>query len=287
MRLVFIAAVVIALLSPHTLLPVRAKAAFKTRDNMIDNASVIALVDIEKVEPASVKGSLWTYSQIARARPVKVLKGSMPDNARLYGQENFRCAQVIYKPGRALVFLSMEGDRLVGNNWGLSVREVKNNSLEWFIDNNSLKTTNQQVSSVISSISRHLLRSSIKMTPDPDLEIIAKASHFCDGVLGEAATTAPEFLAFTRLLKSKTAKLCDLEAMLTSATPQGKLYTAMLVYKLYPTERSKLKARFKADKTKISMQTGCELFDSTLGQSIDELTSSGKIRFLDFSKLGF
>ena len=101
-------------------LPALAKAYHATRQEMIERAPFIAVVEIEKPEACSFKGQHWTYSQQARAHVVQRVKGDLPEWIQLYAQENFECAQVTLTQGRCLMFLEREGQAYRGSNWGLS-----------------------------------------------------------------------------------------------------------------------------------------------------------------------
>src|SRR4051812_28988739 len=79
------------------------KAAYYGKREMIKQAEIIAIVNVSKVEPTTVKGKGWTYREVANIKVEKVLKGKLSETASLYGGENFICAQVHYQPGRQLV----------------------------------------------------------------------------------------------------------------------------------------------------------------------------------------
>ena len=111
-----------------------AKAAFQSLEQMIATSEAIAVVQIQKTEKISIKGEHWTYGQKATARVERILKGDLPKQIALYGDENFECAQCRFAPGRMLVFLKREGNLWTGNNWHLGAREVKNGRVEWFSD---------------------------------------------------------------------------------------------------------------------------------------------------------
>jgi hypothetical protein len=128
------------------------KAAYHGKTNMVSSAEVIAVVTISKVESTTAKRKGWTYSEAATAKVEQVLKGSLPRQVVLYGGENFICAQVRYKPGRYIVFLRHDEDLLVGENWHLGVREIKDDNVEWFKDDASLDLKSTKVDEVLKEI---------------------------------------------------------------------------------------------------------------------------------------
>src|SRR5687767_12078964 len=73
---------------------VHGKAAYLQKDRAIKTAEIIAIVDIQKVEPTKTKADGWTYSEVAHANVERVLKGDLPKSVKLYGSEDFICAQV-------------------------------------------------------------------------------------------------------------------------------------------------------------------------------------------------
>jgi hypothetical protein len=129
-----------------------AKAHYALEDEMIERAEIIAIVDISRVEEAKTKGTHWTYSEIAHATVQQTLKGTLPQTVRLYGGEDFICAQVRFAAGRYLVFLRRDGERLAGCNWHLSVRPIKEAQVEWYAPGQRLELSWQRLYPVIQRI---------------------------------------------------------------------------------------------------------------------------------------
>ena len=129
-----------------------AKAYYAPEDEMISRAEVIAIVDISRVERAETKSESETYSEIAHASVHQTLKGTLPQTVKLYGGESFICAQVHFAPGRYLIFLSHDRDLLVGCNWHLSVRPVKDTQVEWYVPGEHLKLSWQPLDTVLARI---------------------------------------------------------------------------------------------------------------------------------------
>ena len=120
---------------------------------MIKNAEIIALVDVSSVESTETKGKGWTYGEVATAKVERVLKGELPKEVKLYGKENFICAQVRYKPGKCHVFLRRDQDLLVGVNWHLGVRPISGDKIEWFSNDQSLfEMKNQDLATVLAEV---------------------------------------------------------------------------------------------------------------------------------------
>lgn len=123
------------------------KAYFFKQSELIDKATVIAIVVLEEPEAAKptkgeqpdpftedrATGKIWTYSKQAKVRVEKVLKGEIPDEAILYGHESFICAQCVLKKGRFLAFLGKDGELWVGANWQLSLRPIRESEVEWYV----------------------------------------------------------------------------------------------------------------------------------------------------------
>ncbi len=129
-----------------------AKAYFADAKEMVEQSVAIAIVDIESVKAVEEKGSIWTYRERAQAKVQQQLKGSLPKNVQLFGQETFICAQVRFQPGRYLVFLKRDGDKLVGANWHLSVRPIKDGQVEWFSGKDRRELSWQPLSEVLEEI---------------------------------------------------------------------------------------------------------------------------------------
>ena len=133
-----------------------AKAYFATDDEMIQRSEVIAIVDISTVEDIQMKGDHWTYRRRAIGTVHRTMKGSLPREVSLYGDENFICAQVKFQPGRFLVFLNHDGSLLVGSNWHFSVRPVRDSQVEWYVPGERLKLAWQPLEAVLERIKKSI-----------------------------------------------------------------------------------------------------------------------------------
>ena len=131
---------------------VYAKAKFAYKNEMIEKADVIAVVNITKIEPVQIKGKGWTYRQKATAKVEQSLKGKVPAEISLYGQEDFICAQCNYESGKSLVFLKRDNDLLKGSNWQFSIRPIKDDKVEWYQSDKGLELKAFPLSEVLEEI---------------------------------------------------------------------------------------------------------------------------------------
>lgn len=146
---VFTAIIAVSLMSS---LSTFGKACFFTQTELVENAAVIAVVRLDEpedaqpvggknVDPFAGKeaiGKFWNYSQQAKVHVEKVLKGKVPSDFTMYGQESFVCAQCRLTKGRFLAFLSKDGDLWAGANWQLSLRPIRDKEVEWYVSENQL-----------------------------------------------------------------------------------------------------------------------------------------------------
>ncbi len=110
------------------------KAAFLGEVDLVTKATAIAIVELGEPTASKQKGAIWTYLQTAKAKVVQRFKGDLPDTFTLHGGETFDCAQCRLSGGRYLVFLSRDGDLWVGTNYHLSLRPVKEDQIEWYLE---------------------------------------------------------------------------------------------------------------------------------------------------------
>lgn len=263
---------------------VDAKAAFKSATDMIADADVIAVVRVESVENASVKSGHWTYSKRAVTVPLQVIKGKVPGKFYMLGGENFICAQCNYEPGKALVFLKKEGDAFRGNNWHLSIRPIRESKVEWFKEGGkSLFDMQPMPLKVVVPKVRRQVKQDEQLEQLPAcMETLRKAAYLADGTIGEQAKVAPEFLAYKEALRLKGVEPDQLELMLKRATPAGKIYTAMVMAKHYPSFAKEVLEQIQTDRDPVVIRSGCEvLHDFTVGQAASELLN--KKKFMGFS----
>ncbi|MGD9680128.1 MAG: hypothetical protein AB7W16_02990 [Candidatus Obscuribacterales bacterium] len=272
MRAPLVILVALACLGPGS--AALADAAYLSKEGMIDNAGVIALVAIDRVEKTETKGAHFIYRKKAIMTPLRVLKGDLRKGAVLYADESFLCARTAVEPGKALVFLRRDGSYLVSNNWELGVRQVEDDKLEWPEGGTNPALSRQNLDKVIAEIMKELKLSAIR-----------KARYFCDGAMGEGGERPPEYLAFVSFASGKTSiSLADLEKLLggSGTTAEGKLYAALLARKLYRKDSEKDLRKLAGNKTSLNMRSGCEAFETTLGEAISELLEHGKLKYLDF-----
>ncbi|MBA4148986.1 MAG: hypothetical protein H0X66_12790 [Verrucomicrobia bacterium] len=164
------------------------KAAYYNKEQAIRSAEIIAIVDILKVKPANKKTEGWTYSKVAEAKVERVLKGELPETVKLYGGENFICAQVKYKPGKHLVFLGRNKDLLVGVNWHLAVLPITGDSVEWYASDKGIQLQPTPLSTALEEIKAVMendwpvlvhVRRGNRRTPGPEL----KFAYWQDGTV--------------------------------------------------------------------------------------------------------
>ncbi len=129
-----------------------AKAYYQGEKEMIERSEAIAIVAIARVEETETKAEPFDYRQIAHATVEQILKGTLPQTITLYGMESFICAQVRFAPGRYLVFLRRDGERLVGVNWHFSARPLRENQIEWYAPGKGLALSWQPFDEVIGRV---------------------------------------------------------------------------------------------------------------------------------------
>jgi len=136
-----------------------ARAYFAGAQEMVQGSVAIAILDISKVEEVEATGEHWTYRERAQATVDQTLKGSLPQQVQLFGNETFICEQVRFQPGRYLVFLRRDGEKLVGANWHLSIRPIKDGQVEWYSGKQRLDLSWQPLSAVVKQVSELIKQS--------------------------------------------------------------------------------------------------------------------------------
>jgi hypothetical protein len=136
-----------------------AKPYFAGAQEMVQGSVAIAILDISKVEAVEAKGDHWTYRERAQATVDRTFNGSLPRQVQLFGNETFICEQVRFQPGRYLVFLRKDGEKLVGANWHLSVRPIKDGQVEWYSGKQRLDLSWQPLSAVVEQVSEMIKQS--------------------------------------------------------------------------------------------------------------------------------
>jgi hypothetical protein len=129
------------------------KAAFYTKQRLIETAEIIAIVDISVVSETATQGESWTYGQAASASTVKILKGKVADKFTIHAEKNFICARASYESGRRyLVFLRREGKLYTTINHHLGQFEIADESAKWFAGTRTLSINDQPLDKVLQEI---------------------------------------------------------------------------------------------------------------------------------------
>lgn len=261
-----------------------AKAAYRSKTTMIHSADVIVFADIKRVEKVEKQGKHWKYRQKAVIEPIKMLKGKLPANAKIFGGENFICAQVNFKPGKALLFLKKSNDYYVGNNWHLSVRSASNGKIEWFAGSNVFGLKPQEKSKVFADVKNTMKEATNKNEPSY-IKPLLKAKQVNDELIGEGGAPSQDFKIFKRALLDKNISLPFLKKSISQASASGKIYMAMIMMKHYPKEAKSTLQSLKSDQTKFDFQSGCEILSYSVNSAAKELLEKGNLLGLDPNKI--
>lgn len=112
-----------------------AKAYYPSAREMIKGAEFIAVVTLAEPVKTETHGQ-WTYLESTDAHLKKQIKGKLPENFKIQGSENFRCAQCHFPKGESIVFLKRDHDLYVGQAWNISCLPIKSGKVAWFSDLN-------------------------------------------------------------------------------------------------------------------------------------------------------
>lgn len=130
-----------------------AKAYFQTKNEMIEKAEAIAIVEISAVKDSDAKGKVWTYRTKGTVKVEQTLKGELPDEFTIHGAETFICASCPLLNGRFIVFLKKDGSLWTGSNWHLSLRPITDGMVEWYVaDDNRYEMKPMPLNKVLAEI---------------------------------------------------------------------------------------------------------------------------------------
>ena len=122
--------------------PAAAKVGVYGRAELTEQAGVIAVIEVTEATEVNIATNVWTYRQVARARPIDILKGQLPDSFEILANESYDCAQAHYQPGRYLVFLRRYDSgryTTVGYDQGQLAID-KNGQVMWFSERDRVLT---------------------------------------------------------------------------------------------------------------------------------------------------
>ena len=252
-----------------------AKAAYQSKTQMITNSEYIAVVNVTAVHKVDRKGFNWTYSNEADASLEKSLKGKLPKSFKIYGGENFICAHVELGTGKYLVFLNRSGDLLIGSNWHLSVRPIKDGKIEWFDSEGISPLKFAAASTVISEIDKSLFDKKNFDALPPDLKKLATANALEDDTVGDAPGPS-EIQKIFKALRAKPPKLEDLIIATKYGSPAGQMYAAILIY-AHDAEKGKAAlVNLSTCNATLNYKSGCMQITAGVWDVASKLYSDGK-----------
>jgi len=112
-----------------------AEVYFASRQEMFDEADVIAIVeitDVEKVRDDFVYNPVYS-NQRAQARVVRLIRGDTKENISIFIPSFYPYAVATVNEGSYLVFLRRLNNELQGCNWHLSYRPIDDDGVvEWY-----------------------------------------------------------------------------------------------------------------------------------------------------------
>ncbi|MBI4652062.1 hypothetical protein HY745_12465 [Candidatus Desantisbacteria bacterium] len=112
-----------------------ASFSYCQKKDLIRFSDIIAIIKINKVENTKWKGNKVNhvyYLEKSTAEVKEVLKGKLPKDIFLYGEETYICGQCNFKPGEAIVFLQYDSGHLIGINYENCSRPITNGFVEWY-----------------------------------------------------------------------------------------------------------------------------------------------------------
>lgn len=165
--------------------------------------------------------------------------------------------------------------------------------VEFLEDNRTLQYQSgcEVLQATVSGIARNILRTGRFLdfydgiahgviTDNPlYVQYLMNARQLADATPGESGAH-PEYLVYAAAKQNpKELKPDDLNRLLTSASPAGKLYAASLL-SLKNSDRSSLD-KILQDKSKVTFISGCKGFETTVGEVAKQLKEKGN--FVSFS----
>lgn len=112
-----------------------AKAAYVDLPTALEQAEIVALVQVESVTADDIAGEHWTYRQRVVAHPIEVLKGELPATFTIAGNRSFICAPVPYEaPATYVLLLAHDGEPLATVNNDDGQAQVFGDRIDWPYD---------------------------------------------------------------------------------------------------------------------------------------------------------
>ncbi|MFS4457886.1 hypothetical protein [Bdellovibrio sp. HCB2-146] len=143
------------------------KAYYAPKLEMLENSCAIAVINVTEVKKTKIQGEHWSYSELANVKVEKVIKGNLPSQIELLGEESFICERCRVKPGKYIAFMRPEGKRWACTNWYLSVRPITGTQVEWYTGNASIALSSQPFEEVVKDIESQLAYLKKKDLKDP------------------------------------------------------------------------------------------------------------------------
>ena len=134
-----------------------AKAYFAGETEMVTNAEVIAIVNIQWT--SQFKETTPFPYQVATGMVERVIKGKTAESISFNVPTFYPCAVTEVRTGRYLVFLKKAFGALQGNNWYYSYRPITEGRTEWYESTNTLKLVEMPLDTVLRRIEQQMKKS--------------------------------------------------------------------------------------------------------------------------------
>jgi len=266
---------------------VHAKAYFMRADQMIQVSEAIAIVNITTVAKVEKKGLARTYSKEGDVTLERSLKGSLPKQFKIYGQEDFICAQCQFDPGKYLLFLNRDNGFWIGANWHLSMRPIKNGKIDWYPANGNLGTlVPVSLDDVVAQVQKTLPdQAKVGSLPAP-LKTLAGAEVLEDEIVGESPGKSKTQLAFENARKNCLDDRTNLELLSKYGTSAGRIYGSILLNAKDPDAAKANLQQLATCNATMQYKSGCRLTTVGMWAVASALYSNGKYMNLALEKGG-
>jgi hypothetical protein len=206
-------------------------ATVQSKSELIQGASIIAVVDIESVDKVSEHDNVpanFVFKYVARANPKTIIWGhpSYAGFLWIYSMDNrFGANLKDLRRGETLAFLTYDKGQLTSSGGDLSLSHIENGKVAWFKDEQTIALRSFKIDDVVADIQNRLPRS---MPLSEPLQILVGAVSLDAKHVDNSMHTSTYWLQYQATL-AKVHEPLELQYVIKTGSPAGQLYGALLL----------------------------------------------------------
>ena len=118
---------------------------------------------------------------------------------------------------------------------------------------------------------------SAAQSKDGPVDVLLRVQRLDDETLGEGAVRSEAYDAFSKLYRAGQPSLGAAKRLVESGTPAAQIYGYLILRHISPPDARTVDQRISGDQTQVTVQNGCEVWQSTVGVLVKRMQKGDAI----------